>query len=254
MRLAINLATQPYEVAREYKRRVSMAIVALGVVAVLLVGYIIYQRGHTRDINRKIAAVQQQIDALGHEESQARAMLNKPANRQIADQSDFLNDLFARKSLSWTRIFSVMERIMPADLHVVSMKPEYTKANDLVIHIVVATDSRDRAVELVRHMEQSNHFRQPQVVAETMVGNTSAQTAGPASNIQFDIAAVYVPVSADSDEGVDSGAKAGEASAGSAPTAAKPVAAPVKAPSNAVPPTGNVRAQNQPGNPALRGH
>ena len=37
---------------------------------------------------------------------------------------------------------------MPADLHVVSMKPEYTKTNDLVLHIVVATDSRDRAVEL----------------------------------------------------------------------------------------------------------
>src|SRR5580704_2644355 len=107
------------------------------------------------------------------------AILNKPANRVIADQSDFLNDLFARKSLSWTRIFTELEKIVPADLHVVSMKPEYTKTNDLVVHIVVASDARDRAVEMVRHMEKSNHFRGAQIVAETVVTNTSAQTAGP---------------------------------------------------------------------------
>ena len=93
--------------------------------------------------------------------------------------------MFARKSMSWTRIFTEMEKIVPADLHVVSMKPEYTKTNDLVLHIVVATDSRDRAVELVRHMEKSTHFRQPQVVAETVVANTSEQS--PARPAQYSV-------------------------------------------------------------------
>jgi type IV pilus assembly protein PilN len=238
----------------------TFAIMALGVVAVLLVGYIIYQRGHTRSINRQLAAVQQQIDGLDREETQARAILNKPANRVIADQSDFLNELFARKAMSWTRIFSEMEKIVPADLHVVSMKPEYTKTNDLVLHIVVATDSRDRAVELVRHMEKSNHFRQPQVVAESVVGNTSSQTSGPASNIQFDIAAVYVPAAADAEEAAEvSPAKTAEA----APKPAAPVrgaAAPVNHGSNpdAMAPQSNspnVRAaQSRPVNPGLRNH
>ncbi len=113
MRLAINLASQPYEVARQYQRRMTFAIAALGVLAVLLVGYILYQRAHTRSINRQLAAVQQQIDQLELEEAQARAILNKPANREIADQSEFLNELFARKSLSWTRIFAEMEKIVP---------------------------------------------------------------------------------------------------------------------------------------------
>ncbi len=256
MRLAINLASQPYEVAREYKRRLTVAIATLGALAVLLVGYILYQRQHTRGINRQLAAVQQQIDQLNQEETQARAILNKPANRQIADQSEFLNDLFARKSLSWTRIFAEMEKIVPADLHVVSMKPEYTKTNDLVLHIVVATDSRDRAVELVRHMEKSNHFRQPQVVAEVVVTNTSSQSSGPASNIQFDIAAVYVPAAADTDENADATGTKAEA----APTAPPPVKPSGAHSSNAASagtsraPSSNVRAQNQPMNPGLRGH
>ena len=192
MRLDINLASQPYEVARQYRQRMTLLIAVLGLAALGLVGYIIYQRTNTRGINRQIAQVQQQIDMLNHEEAHARAILNKPANRGIADQSEFLNDLFARKAMSWTRIFSEMERIVPANLHVVSMKPDYTKTNDLVVHMVVATDSRDKAVELVRRMEKSSHFRAPQVVAETVTTNTTQQS-GQGGDIQFDIAAIYVP-------------------------------------------------------------
>jgi type IV pilus assembly protein PilN len=259
MRVAINLASQPYEVAREYQRRMTMAIAALGILAVLLVGYILYQRGHTRSINRQMAGVQQQIDGLDREEAQARSILNKPVNKEIADQSDFLNDLFARKALSWTRIFAEMEKIMPADLHVVSMKPEYTKTNDLVLHIVVATDSRDRAVELVRHMEKSNHFRQAQVDAETVVSNTSAQTSGAASSIQFDIAAIYVPAGPDADETPNTPpAKAAATPAPVAPvhragTSARPVPNSDAMAPQTVPP-GIRTAQTQRPNPGLRSH
>ena len=199
MRLNINLASQPYEVAQEYRRRMAAIIAGLSILAALLVGYIVYQRQNTRGINHQLADTRHQIQELGREETQARAILNKPANRVIADQSDFLNQLFARKSLSWTRIFTEMEKIVPAGLHVVSMKPEYTKTNDLVLHVVVATDSRDRAVEMVRHMEQSSHLRQAQIVAESVTTNSSDQAAG-GGNIQFDIAAMYIPNAADSDD------------------------------------------------------
>jgi type IV pilus assembly protein PilN len=210
MRLNINLASQPYEVARQYRQRMTMVIAALGLAAAVLLGYIVYQRIHSRTILRQLVEVQRQIDGLDREEAQARTILNKPANRVVADQSDFLNELFARKALSWTRIFTEMERIVPPELHVVSMKPEYTKNNDLVLHMIVATDSRDRAVELVRHLEKSNHFRQPQVVAETVVANTSAQASG-SGNIQFDIAAIYIPGGPDN-QPADSDEKAAEKS------------------------------------------
>jgi type IV pilus assembly protein PilN len=254
MRVRINLASQPYEVARGYQRRMTLIIAALGVLAVVLGGYILYNRAHTRSINRQIASVQQQMDALDHEETQARAILNKPANRVIADQSDFLNDLFARKSLSWTRIFTELEKIVPADLHVVSMKPEYTKTNDLVVHIVVASDARDRAVEMVRHMEKSNHFRGAQIVAETVVTNTSAQTAGPAANIQFDIAAVYVPTGADNDQADagDNNAPAATGAASPAPSPAKVSAVPQKADTMA--PQRNAPAPRPMQAANLRGH
>jgi type IV pilus assembly protein PilN len=204
MRLNINLASQPYEAARFYRQRIGAVVAALAVVTALLVGYIVYQRAQSRGINKQLAEVRREINGLDFEDAQARALLNKPANRDIADQSEFLNELFARKALSWTRVFTEMEKIVPPNLHVVSMKPEYTKMNDLMLRVVVATDSRDRAVELVRRMEKSNHFRQSQVVAENVTANSTDQSAGP-GNIQFDIAAIYIPNAQDNEPAADNG-------------------------------------------------
>jgi type IV pilus assembly protein PilN len=224
MRFNINLASQPYEAARLFRQRMRTVVAALALIAVLLVGYIVYQRLHSRDINRQLSEVRQEIESLNQEEMQARAILNKPQNRDIADQSEFLNQLFARKALSWTRVFTEMERIMPYDLHVVSMKPEYTKTNDLMLRIVVATGSRDRAVELVRRMEKSDHFRQAEIVAENVTANIGDQSAGP-GNIQFDVAALYLPGTQDADSAAEPGKDGnGGQPQGAAPAAAKPAA------------------------------
>jgi len=260
MRFNINLASQPYEVAQTYRRQITLAITGLGVLAVLLLSYILYQHFHSRGINRQLAQIQWQMHSLENEEAQAHAILNKPANKVIADQSDFLNQLFARKSLSWTHIFTEMEKIVPADLHVVSMKPEYTKTNDLVLHVIVATDSRDRAVELVRNMEKSSHLRQAQIVAETVTTNSGEQAAG-GGNIQFDIAAIYVPGPPDSDDTAmaadgDTKAKPGRMDNQAKTAADSSVRAP-KANSSAPAPGGSYSvksAQNRAIRPGTGGH
>jgi type IV pilus assembly protein PilN len=253
MRFNINLASQPYEAAQQFRRRIGAVVAALGLLAVLLVGYIVYQRIHSRDINQQLSEVRQEIDSLNQEEAQARATLNKPENRDVADRSQFLNQLFARKSLSWTRVFAGMERIVPPDLHVVSMKPEYNKTNDLILHVVVATGSRDRAVELVRRIEKSPHFRQAEIVAENVTTNVGDQGAGQ-GNIQFDIAAVYLPSASGADAAEED--KGGDNSGGMPRKAAsRPSAAPAASrtpAANHLP--AQVQAQNQPRAVQEKGH
>src|SRR5271165_4815227 len=197
MRININLASNPYEAAQEFTRRMGVLVAALAVLTVGLLGYILYQRSNTRDIDQKIAAAKQEIASLDAEKAQAQALLNQPQNRDVADQSQFLNQLFVRKSLSWTRVFTEMEKLMPPNIHVVSMKPEFNRDNQLVLHVVVVTPVRDKAVELVKRMEKSPHFRTPQVEAENAVGEGASGPAG--GNTQFEIAAVYVPFAEDSD-------------------------------------------------------
>jgi len=203
MRININLASHPYEAAREYSRRMGLLTAGLAILTLGLLGYILYQRSQTRDVDQKIAAARQEIAGLDEEKAKALAMLNQPQNRDVADQSQFLNDLFLRKSLSWTRVFTEMEKMMPPNIHVVSMKPEFNRDNLLVLHVVVATGSRDNAVELVKRMEKSPHFRMPQVQAENTLAEGNAGPVG--GNIQFEIASVYIPFVDDTDATTDGG-------------------------------------------------
>jgi type IV pilus assembly protein PilN len=220
MRININLASNPYEAAREYVRRMTMLLGVLVLVTVALVGYLLYQRGTTRDIDQQISQTRQEIASLDAEKAQAQSILNQPQNRDVADQSAFLNNLFARKALSWTQVFAQMERLMPANIHVVSMKPEFNRDNQLMLRVVVVTPSRDKAVELVRHMEDSPHFRSPRVESENAVGDAANGVVG--GNTQFEIAAVYVPFSDDSDAVPEEvpAKKAGKKGAANAPSVA----------------------------------
>ena len=77
MRININLASNPYEIAREYTRRMGFLVAGLAVLAVGLLGYILYQRSHTRAVNQEIAQARQEIAALDAEKAQAQAILNR---------------------------------------------------------------------------------------------------------------------------------------------------------------------------------
>ena len=88
----------------------------------------------------------------------AEAFLNQPENRTTRDQSQFINELIERKSFSWTRVLEDLEKVMPPRVHLVSIHPELDEENQLALKMVVAGDSRDRAIELAHRMEESRHF------------------------------------------------------------------------------------------------
>jgi type IV pilus assembly protein PilN len=188
MRVDINLATQPYQDARQFWLRWGGALVALGLLTLILVysaltGWVSARKD--RDLIRQREA---QIAARAQEKTQAEALLNRAENRSTRDRSQFLNELFQRKAFSWTKVFEDLERVMPPRLHVVSIRPEMGSEAELNIKLVVAGESRERALDLVRKMEASQRFQQTRIDQE----RTESGQA-PGDNVQFDINAVYVP-------------------------------------------------------------
>jgi hypothetical protein len=55
--------------------------------------------------------------------------------------------------------------------------------------MTVAGDSRDRAIELARRMEDSRRFAQTNIISERFAG----QQNNGGDTEQFDIAAIYIP-------------------------------------------------------------
>ena len=187
MRITINLGSQPFEDAQRFVRQWTLTLGLVGLLTlVLVVGAVLRLRSWSVE-ERRIHDLQAQMAQGDREIGQAEAFLNRPENRDTRDKSLILNDLIARKAFSWTEVFSDLERIMPPHLHVVSIRPELTPDNQLALRMMVAGESRERALELVRHMEQSPRFRQPQIVAEAR----QEQPQDPGDRVQFDITALY---------------------------------------------------------------
>jgi type IV pilus assembly protein PilN len=189
MRVDINLASQPYEDLRRFWFRWGGALAALGVVTLALLWMTATgwrDASKDRQLRHKY---EQEIAARDKQKADAQALLNLPQNSTTRDRSQFLNDLFQRKSFSWTRVFEDLEKVMPPGLHVVSIHPELSPDNDLEIKLQVAGESRERALELVRKMESSQRFQQTQI--ETESNQSNGPTPGDA--VQFNITALYVP-------------------------------------------------------------
>lgn len=189
MRIDINLATQPYEDARQFWLRWGGALAGLGILTALLLYLAVIGLLTARQDRNLIRQRQAQIADRDREKEQAEAMLNRPENRSTRDRSQFLNDLFQRKAFSWTLVFEDLEKIMPARLHVVAIRPETASDNQLALKLVVAGDSRDHALTLVQRMEGSQRFQQTRIDQETAL-------TGQADTVQFEISAVYAPGSA----------------------------------------------------------
>jgi type IV pilus assembly protein PilN len=190
MRLDINLATRPYEDAREFWVRWGLGVGLLGLLTVVLLGLAV--RGWTnagRD-RHNIAQLQDQIAERDHERATAQAFLDMSVNRSTRDQSQFLNGLIQRKAFAWTRVFEDLERVMPVNLHVVSLRPELNEQNQMQLDMKVAGDTRAAAVELVRRMEGSSHFQGAQLVSDQPSGETG-------SGVIASVISIYVPDATD---------------------------------------------------------
>jgi type IV pilus assembly protein PilN len=187
MRLDINLASQPYEDARQFWLRWGTALVAAAVLTFSLLAFTVSGWFAARRDRVTIASYRAEIAQRDRTRQQAQDFLNRPENRTTRDQSQFVNELIERKSLSWTRVLEDLEKVMPTRVHLVSIHPELDEDNQLKLKMVVGGDSRDRALELARRMEESRRFTQTYIETEH-----SAQT-GSGDTIQFDINGVYVP-------------------------------------------------------------
>lgn len=192
MRISINLASQPFEDAQRFLRQWTLTLGVVGLLTLALVAGAALRLRSWSVEERRIDDLQAQIAQGNKEIAQAEAFLNRPENRDTRDKSLILNDLITRKAFSWTEVFTELERIMPPRLHVVSIRPELTPDNQLALRMVVAGESRERALDLVRRMEQSPRFRQPQIVAEA----TEQQPQNPGDRVQFDISTLYAGVEA----------------------------------------------------------
>ena len=198
MRVSVNLATRPFVELRPLFARLRIAMVAL---VVLAIGLFVGLRVISKRVNAAEAQINElkaQTSVLDNERHANEARMRQPVNQAVLDRSRFLNDVFRRKSFSWTAVMMDLENVLPAGVQVTSIEPGITPDGEVNIRLRVSGD-REREVDLVRNLERSQRFVSPRLVNESAQSQEQSRptTVGLAPGaVEFVILSGYKPLPA----------------------------------------------------------
>jgi hypothetical protein len=171
LRVPINLASEPFR----RDRPLVVGSAALGVVLTLLLIYqvftIVSERHQAADIRIAITRENARLQSIAAQQAKLNATLRKPENAEVLERSLFLNTLIERKAISWTKIFADLEKVMPYNVRLVSVRlPEVDTNNQVLLDMVVGARDVPPILDLLKRLEGAPQF-----------GNTSVQSSAPPS-------------------------------------------------------------------------
>ncbi len=158
MKVPINLASEPF---RPMRRMLAASVAA----AVLLVGLLglfimlsVIQRGQAAQMHASIDRLQAQLRALSEEQSHLEGVLHRPENAEVLERSLFLNSLLYAKGISWTRLFGDLEKVMPYNVRLISIRPQVNAENEISLEMVVGAESSEPVIQMLTRLENSPQF------------------------------------------------------------------------------------------------
>src|SRR6202047_57786 len=164
IRVPLNLAREPFRRARP----MLVASTALGVALVALLAFqistIVHERHRAADIRTTIDRLNVQLRTIGAEQAKLNATLRRPENAEVLERSLFLNTLIERKGISWSQIFADLEKVLPYNVRLVSVRlPEVDSQNAVLLDMLVGAKEVQPVLELLRKLEGSPQFGPPEV-------------------------------------------------------------------------------------------
>jgi hypothetical protein len=155
MKIPINLASQPFR----RDRALLAGSIAVCVVLVLTLGALISMaitdRGQMSDVRAEIDRLNTHIRAIGVEQAKYDAIVRKPENAEVLERSVFLNELLVRKGISWTRIFSDLEKVLPYNVRIIQIHPIVDAQNRITLDMQVGSESPEPVIKLLQTMAQA---------------------------------------------------------------------------------------------------
>lgn len=159
IRIPINLASEPFEARRA-------PTVALGavcaVLALTLAGQVwksYSERGQAAAERVSIARLSRELAAAQADQGRLNATLREPGNAQVLERSLFLNTLIDRKAISWTKLFSDLEDVLPYNVRLIAVRlPQIDARNRVLLDMVVGANEPGPVLDLLRKLEASPRF------------------------------------------------------------------------------------------------
>ena len=159
VRIPINLASEPFRRDRPLLVASSLVAAILLITLILQAGAIVSARAQAADTRKMLDRVNGQLTRVKGEQAKLDATLSKPENAEVLERSQFLNGLIERKAVSWTKIFADLEKVVPYNVRLVSVKlPQVNSDNAVQLDMMVGAESFAPVLELLKRLETSPQF------------------------------------------------------------------------------------------------
>lgn len=162
MKIPVNLASQPFQHTRAMLAASIGACLALAAVLAVLIAIIMSDRAQMADVRNDIARLNREIRGRQAEQARLTTVLARPENAEVLERSVFLNSLLYRKGISWARIFSDLEKVLPYNVKVVQITPSLDAQNRVTLNMMVASETPEPEIQMLVAMENSPLFGQVQ--------------------------------------------------------------------------------------------
>lgn len=162
-KIAINLASEPFRRDRPILVASAATCVLLFGLLVVLVTLILVQRDQVAGTRNAIHQMERRLARIERENAEVAGVLRKPVNADVLDRSVFLNTLLRRKSISWTRMFADLEKVMPYSVRLISVRPAVTSDNRVYLDMIVGARNGEAVIDLLKNLEASPLFGPPDV-------------------------------------------------------------------------------------------
>jgi Tfp pilus assembly protein PilN len=158
MRIPINLARQPF-------RQNRAMVVGSGVAALLLIASLAFlvsrsitERREALETQAVLTGVNRQLAAMRAEQAKLNGQMRRPGNEVALDRIVLLNELIKLKATSWTKIFADLEKVLPYNVRVLSIRPSINARDEVFLDMQVAADLPENVNAFIVNLESSDTF------------------------------------------------------------------------------------------------
>ncbi len=168
----INIASQPFRRERAQNAALAAAGAVLLCSLLLLVSLILHSRAQAADLRKVIDSQQARLTGLQRAQAQYSTVLGKPGNADVFAQSVLLNELIARRAVSWTRVFEDLGTVLPNNMRLLSIQLPQVNAengtgrNRIRLDMWVGTEQPAAVIAFLKKLESSSLFGDASVMTQ----------------------------------------------------------------------------------------
>jgi len=158
LRAQINLASEPFRKDRVFL--VSSALIACGLVVLLLVlvSVAITDRSRMQQSLIALARAQRELAHINSQQTRLASDLRRTGNADVLERSQFINLLLYRKGISWTRLFADLEKVLPPNVRIITVRPQADAQDHIQLDLVLGSETQKPVVDLLTRFESSEVF------------------------------------------------------------------------------------------------